>query len=563
MPGHGCPRGPFCLLQNNLAPAQRLRRMAVHAQTATMVLVAFLLQVSNSPGQQSQINNDLFRIESMQREGGGARIGSLIIRRGTAKRTQRKKQSQLNWARRRLIALERSESDEGIQHPRLAEVIKSRDFPRLAEDDWQAMVFERDTLGLFQPFGHIPDRQFNDVPHVTYANLDSLPLAVRQSQTDQQLYFYLANASPWRLRVRMQFPENASEEAIKGIKSLSQDKFDLVSNTTDNGVLTVDLGPYDLIGGATLTFGPIESYSFEYLDDVASDMRKRVFALQVKLQQAQQTGALRMLSNPEFLAGDPSESNPRPIPGWEIGQQPPSRFQLLRNAVKQKTISNQNVARQADEPSDLDEKLMETYLQIRSSADEVTWIRSQPVTPTETGRLSISVWLRVLGDASEKTDRIPEVRMAIDGQAPTGDYYRFGAVGDKPVGSESEDSLISLGAKWKRFALRIGFDVVGEGAVEIGQVELYDRWFDNGDAKRITQLLASADAMLRQPAQFDRCRRLLEEPWAVFLDDHFLLKPMPRSAQQPVPMFRPKVTEATAAKQKNGKPKKAGESLKR
>ena len=110
--------------------------------------------------------------------------------------------------------------------------------------------------------------------------------------------------------------------------------------------------------------------------------------------------------------------------------------------------------------------------------------------------------------------------------------------------------------------LRIGFDVVGEGTVEVGEVELFDRWFDNGDAKRITQLLASADTMLRHPAQFDRCRRLLEEPWAVFLDDHFSLKPMPKSTLQPVPMFRPKVADATSKPQKNGQAK-AGKSSKR
>ena len=139
--------------------------------------------------------------------------------------------------------------------------------------------------------------------------------------------------------------------------------------------------------------------------------------------------------------------------------------------------------------------------------------------------------------------------------------------------------MSSLETKWKRFAvhfddlpsslmdLRIGFDVVGEGVVEISQVELFDRWFDNGDAKRITQLLASADEMLRHPAQFDRCRRLLAEPWAVFLDDHFLLKPVSKNAQLPVPMFRPKVSDSSAAKQETGKQRngesKASQSLKR
>ena len=112
--------------------------------------------------------------------------------------------------------------------------------------------------------------------------------------------------------------------------------------------------------------------------------------------------------------------------------------------------------------------------------------------------------------------------------------------------------------------LRIGFDVVGAGVVDIGRVELFDRWYDNSEAKAITQLLASADAMLRQPVQFDRCRRLLAEHWAVFLDDHFSLESISKNKPQPAPMFRPKVADASADKlKKNNDASKAGQSLNR
>ena len=161
--------------------------------------------------------------------------------------------------------------------------------------------------------------------------------------------------------------------------------------------------------------------------------------------------------------------------------------------------------------------------------------------------------------------------MAIDGRTPLKEYYRFGAVGRDQAGS-----IVSVEGHWKRFAvhfddlpssltdLRIGFDVVGEGVVDIGRVELFDRWYDNSEAKAITQLLASADAMLRQPIQFDRCRRLLAEHWAVFLDDQFSLEPIPKSKPQPVPMFRPKVADASADKPKNNNDaSKAGKSLNR
>ena len=553
MPGQGCPRGPLCLLRNQLSPALWLGEASRLALIAVLVIVGLLVQSSKVHGQQNQFDDDLLQSGSVQREGFGSRRTSVFSTRRSDRRGLRRRQPGLSFARRRMFTLQRAESGQVVEHPQLAEVIKSRDSLRLLEGDWQAMAFERDTAGLFQANGRLADHHFNDVPHATFGNLESLPLAVRQGQADQKLYFYLANASPWRLRVRMQLPEGASGQAAKNIKSLSKDKFSLASNADGGKVLSIDLGPYGLIGGSTSELATIESYTFEYLDDVASDMRKRVFALQVKLQQAQQAGALRILSNPKFLASESETASRGPIDGWEIGQQAPTRFQLFHSAGNQKNNVQQQVAKQASESADANERQLETHLQVRSFADEVTWIRSHPITPTETGRLSISVWLRLNQNSNAKAEagKVPEVRMAIDGQTLTDDYYRFGVVAREPA-----DSLKTLGTHWKRFAvhfedlpcslidLRIGFDIVGEGVVEIGQVELFDRWFDNGDAKKITQLLASADAMLRHPAQFDRCRRLLAEPWAVFLDDYFLLKPIPKSAQQPVPMFRPKVAQA-------------------
>ena len=580
MPGQGCPRGPLCSSQNNFASALWLGRLAQRALIIVITFSALVLQIPSVHGQQNQFSNDLFQAESIQLERRGTRRSSAINLRKSTRRNLRKNQPIPFLARRRVFALQRLEPGQITAHPRLAEVIKSRDSLYLVAGDWQAMTFERDTGGLFQAFGQLPDRQFNDVPHPTFANLESLPLAVRQSQSDHELYFYLANASPWHLQVRLRLSEEASEQTIKKIKSLSPLKLDFKTDDTDAKVLTIDLAPYDLLGGWVPESGPIESYSFKYVNDVASDLRKRVFALQVKLQQAQQIGSLRILSNPKFLASESKEPNREPIHGWEIGEQSTSRFQLLQHAADKNALADRQSSKETNKSTDDVEKPMETYLQIRSSVDAVTWIRSQPILSTETGRLSISVWLRSFSGVAGETAAVPEIRMAIDGQTPTGDYYRFGA-----VGRESAGPLTSLGTHWKRFAvhfddlpcsltdLRIGFDVVGKGVVEVGDVELFDRWFDSGDAQRITQLLASADAMLRHPAQFDRCRRLLAEPWAEFLDDHFSLKPTPRSAQQPVPMFRPKVAQTSKpnttgkakqdASEQQANESKAGQSLKR
>ena len=567
MPGLPRPCGPSCLPRNVLTPVHR-SRSAIRCAFVTVVLfVGLFLEIRITFGQRIQFRRETLQNKSVQGEG-VFRFDSTANSRRSNGSGKLKNQSRLPFARRTFLSSQRSEQRRMVSRPRLAEVIKSRDYPGMLEQDWQSMTVDPDTAGIFRVYEQLPDRQFSDVPHATSENLESLPVAVRQSQADQRLFFYLANASPWRLRVHLQLSEGVSKQTVEKIDSLLHTKAEFVNSPDDARRLTVELAPYDLVGGSAERLGPIESYTFEYLDDVASDLRKRVFALQVKLQQAQQAKALEMLSNPKFLA---RESNGGPIDGWEVGQQPLSRFKLLNNSAN-KIGESKPVTKQNDQVSGVNVSPVESYLRVHSVGEETTWVRSHPIKPTETGRLSISVWLRIPADAKV----VPEIRMAIDGRTPLKEYYRFGAVGRESVSRGQADSLASVEGHWKRFAvhfddlpssltdLRIGFDVVGAGVVDIGRVELFDRWYDNSEAKAITQLLASADAMLRQPVQFDRCRRLLAEHWAVFLDDHFSLESISKNKPQPAPMFRPKVADASADKlKKNNDASKAGQSLNR
>jgi len=562
MLGLPCPCGPPGLPRIVFTLTQWVWSMGRCAIVAAAVMsFVLLVDVRIARGQRIQLRRGGLNGESIQDEG-IYQFDSAVNSRWSNGSGLFKNHSRWSFTRRTLQSTHRGEQRRMVSRPRLAEVIKSRDYPELLEQDWHLMTVGHGTAQIFRVYEQLPDRQFIDVPHATFGNSESLPVAVRQSQTEQQLFLYLANATPWRLRVHLQLNENVSKQTVKQINSLLNTKTKFVSSPDDPKRLTVELAPYDLVGGSAEMLGPIESYKFEYLDDVASELRKRVFALQVKLQQAQQAKPLNILSNPRFLA---RKSNGRPIDGWEVGQQPPLRFKLIDDFGEQRSASKGQAGASGG-------KLVESYLQVHSVAEETTWVRSQPIKPTETGRLSISVWMRV----PAATKEVPGIRMVIDGRTFDREYYRFGA-----VGRNQTDSLVAVEGRWKRFAvhfddvpssltdLRIGFDVVGEGVVDIGRVELFDRWYDKSEAKSITQLLASADAMLRQPAQFDRCRRLLTERWAVFLDEHFSLKPIPKNTPQPVPMFRPKVADASAGRtdanelKQNDDASKAGKSLNR
>ena len=160
------------------------------------------------------------------------------------------------------------------------------------------------------------------------------------------------------------------------------------------------------------------------------------------------------------------------------------------------------------------------------------WIRSNEFSAPETGRLSVSAWLK-----TDQPDRLLPLRISLEGVSGANTYYRFGEIGSQAAA----EGVGKTGTQWQRFAvhfddlplenldrLRVGFDLMGPGSVLIDRVEIFDRWFDENDSKAITQLLATASTLLSSPATYDRCRRLLESYWPRFLTCLLYTSPSPR-----------------------------------
>lgn len=436
-----------------------------------------------------------------------------------------------------LVRMQRLGPGQKFSRQRFVEAIVKQDSRMIVDGGWRSLANDPGCDDLLEVFRQLPAQSFIGVANKTLAGIDSLPVVVRQLSWNGKTIFYIANASPWNAKVTLNVPaKNASGE--QAIQSLSKAKFALSKTNSDR--VDVELPPFGLVGGVS-SEGAIMSYSFDWSQEVAVDLRKRIFALQLKLQQALRVPAVDTLVNPDFnLLADTDQA----IGGWEIGDQPKSAFQL------------QQAGQVGNDPQPETPPNADSFLRVSGVGDGISWIRSHPLKPTSTGRLSISVLLRIPADAKRPTDakrqveeKPPVIRVAVDGRAANSDYYRFGVVGQELKRLPASQLVDS---DWKRFAvhfddlpdqlsdLRIGFDVIGAGVVDIAKVRLYDRWFDEKDARAITQLLASADAMSLQPARFDRCRRLLEEYWAVFLNEYFSLQSVPRGADGRVPMFQNK-----------------------
>ena len=418
-----------------------------------------------------------------------------------------------------------------LNRKRFAESLKNRDSRLLIDGGWMmSMGQEASTLEMMNVFGRLPDVRFENVARsgkttvesttATKSDINSDSVAIRKVRFEGQTYLYAVNVSPWATSVQLvlrgngQVPElmSLSNELFKvGVVALAENKQG--GPAKDGGsqyLIEFKIPPYGLVGARTMAELDFAGYRLGLPSDAERELRRHVFVLQSKLTKAGNPQSLPVLENPNF------EFNRTPTMGsWDTGQQSTEKIRL-------ETVSNATGSGQQPLEGNLNRKIGQASLLMVNDSSTPVWVRSNFFEPTETGRLSISVWLK-----TNDPNNQPPLRLALEGKSDGINYYRFGSVGSLSPDSKSNQ----LESRWKRFAVhfddlpvdgldnvRIGFDLMGPGQVSIDNVEVFDRWFDENDAKAITQLLASAEPLLSSPETFDSCRRLLEGYWPRFLD---------------------------------------------
>ena len=272
----------------------------------------------------------------------------------------------------------------------------------------------------------------------------------------------------------------------------------LIEKSEGRNAIRIFLEPWSMFAGTATTnsaFNPyaIESFQVSLPEQIDSQLRKRLYQLKSKLAQAKVAKPMSQLLNGSFESfTDPNQS------GWEFGNHDQANFDL--------------------DSAEFHEG--KTSLSMQTEGNPV-WIRSNTLQLPQTGRLSVSAWLRTT-DATAQ----PKPRIAVEGVSDGENIYRFGTI------SSANEEARTLGTDWRRFVVhfddlpndltnvRIGFDLMEAGQVSIDQVEVFDRWFDENDAVAMTQLLAGAGSQLQSEASLDGGRRVLESYWVQFLDQY-------------------------------------------
>ncbi len=361
-------------------------------------------------------------------------------------------------------------------------------------------------------FALLPRVRFSDVKpreDETSATVDDA-LIVRQTKFEGDTYLYALNDSPWEVTVAIPIGESKNKilqtgmiEPLESNHNRAVEYFPLSDPNqrqifnSETGVLAIALAPFSIAGGKlTGTKMSAKNFAYEVDQNIEPLLRKKTYALQAKLNLAKASPPLAALDNSDF-----EEPLSQTTTGWDIGDQADDQVRLDNSQGHES----------------------ETSLKLMSQGDPV-WIRSNRFSVPNTGRLSVTAYLKVEDLANQ-----PPLRIAVEGETQNSTYYRFGVVGS--LASDAEEKQIN--SQWRRFAvhfndlptgelrdLRIGFDLMDKGTVWIDNVSVHDRWFDGNDAKAMTQLLAGAAPLMDNPSSFESCRRVLESYWPRFLDEY-------------------------------------------
>jgi len=367
----------------------------------------------------------------------------------------------------------------------------------------------RDMLAVYRCLPAVRFHRVND----GQGSGGSQPVTFRSATFQGRTYVYAVNDSPLpcEAEVRLDAPPGCRCEELTGSRCLPG-----LQEDSAGKYWRIKLKPYDLAAVRLSAPGVAISRPQVALPrTVAVALRRRISEL------GGRTASLRVpppplgvLQNPDFEQEPDAAS---PIPGWA------TTGQLGVGVEIDKTHKHSGVASAR-----------------LASNGPIVCLVSRPFDPPKTGRLSLSVWLRV-ADAA----RQPPLRLAIQGKHyDHWDYYRAAPVG---LGLNRQAAVSPIGVDWRQFIfpvndlpleelsqLQVRFDLMGEGEVWIDEVQLSDLRFSNNEVKELSKLVTLIHVTLLN-GQFGDCLRLLDGYWPRFLEENVPLRSAAMAAAERVP----------------------------
>jgi hypothetical protein len=294
------------------------------------------------------------------------------------------------------------------------------------------------------------------------------PLVVRSKQAGGRTWLHVINAADSSAMATVAF----DRQPLGVVDAVTGTRLPLVGTT-----LVVPVEAWGMRGLWAEGAVQVASAKVGYEPAVREAIETRVEQLKERRKTLEMPVPIDVLDNPSFeLGGDMASSGATrsSLPGWEIVE------------ARRGTLGV--VAGREPEGS-----LAASF----TSANGLSTLRSNPFARPASGRLSIAAWLRI-----KEGDPQPPLRIALEGDEDGREYYRFAAIGGiaggRPLGTQwtqfvlQVDDLPDTGLE----SLRVRFDLLGPGSVEIDEVRLFDLAFDESQRVQLTRMLTVLDQRL-------------------------------------------------------------------
>jgi hypothetical protein len=438
--------------------------------------------------------------------------------------------TQKNTQQFALEALQDLATDYPGQMPQTFQVVEAKSGH---EAVWAETLRRHDCRQLLSQAGGLPRtlhpneqpfaRAFAGLRDETFETLyqeAGAPVAIRQSiiANGRPAQCYLVNAAAWPVTCRLQFEspvgtdlswQDLSSGSVIQARPVAETDARPRSNppTSVNSTtyqVVIPLAPHSLtvLAGprlppprVTITEGPTEAY--DRLQAVKESLFRRL------RQVASNALPLPALQNPGF----DSTSDPSPrIPNWTHGQLSNGQSLELDRTNYHDGVASLRIA----------------------NAGGVLWLRSSPLPPPVTGRLSVTAWIK-----NSREQPADSIRLSLDGQSSSGaKYYRFAEINLSPVVMASNQALAEPDG-WQPVAvhfddlpeedlvsIRIGVDMMEPGQLWLDSIQCFDRWLDANEQKVLSNRLGLAAFSLDSKQNFFAAFQALDDYWLRFLLTH-------------------------------------------
>jgi hypothetical protein len=372
---------------------------------------------------------------------------------------------------------------------RFIHALASLDAQVMCDGGWLLPMGEEDSLREFvEIYRRLPARPFTTVTG------PSQPVIVRTCSTETATYIYLVNDSPWKTKVSL---------AVTGpearFQTLGTRRYAPLSVSDGGKFWSVEVGPYDVVAGRfDKPQVRIDQPRVELDEQAVAMVDARIDELWSRVTSLRTPRAAAALTNADFeLAPTPDGR----VQQWLLGVRPEA---LARLDPSERHGGQQSLRLSAGE----------------AGAD----LTSQPVASPQTGRLSVSVWLRVADE-----NRQPPLRLGVQSYGASQPYARYAVLG------LSAREPIRKG--WTRYVFQVHdlpgesiqqvvvrFELSGPGEVWIDDVQLFDLDFADGERLELVKIMEVAKHD-REKGQWCDCLRVLDGYWPRYLTAHVPINP--------------------------------------